>query len=60
MATELVAKSDNLLFCVKVGKSACAVSKWCSNTTQPDLISLDRIAKLLDVVVNDLLINTEK
>ena len=26
------------------GKSTCTVSKWCSNTTQPNLKTLDRIA----------------
>ena len=44
----------------QVGKSACTVSKWCSNTVQPDLNTLDKIAKLLDVDVKELLNNTEK
>lgn len=44
----------------QVGKSACTVSKWCGNTVQPDLKTLDRIAKLLEVDVKDLLNNTEK
>ena len=35
----------------QLGKSTCTVSKWCSNTTQPDLQTLDKIAKLLDVNV---------
>ena len=43
----------------QLGKSTCTVSKWCSNTTQPDLITLDRIAKLLNVDVKDLLNNTD-
>ena len=43
----------------KVGKSACTVSKWCSNSIQPDLNTLDKIAKLLDVDVKDLLNSTE-
>ena len=42
------------------GKSACTVSKWCNNSVQPDLNTLDKIAKLLDVDVKDLLNNTEK
>jgi transcriptional regulator with XRE-family HTH domain len=41
-------------------KSTCTVSKWCSNTIQPDLNTLDKIAKLLNVNVKDLLNNTEK
>lgn len=43
----------------KVGKSACTVSKWCSNTVQPDLNTLDNIAKLLEVDVKDLLHPTD-
>ena len=44
----------------QVGKSACTVSKWCNNVVQPDLNTLDKIAKLLDVDVKDLLNSTEK
>ena len=44
----------------QLGKSTCTVSKWCSNTTQPDLQTLDKIAKLLDVNVKALLNDTEK
>lgn len=28
----------------QVGKSVCAVIEWCSNTTQPDLQTLNKIA----------------
>lgn len=44
----------------QVGKSAYTVSKWCSNTVQPDLNTLDNIAKLLDIDVKDLLNDTDK
>ena len=44
----------------QLGKSTCTVSKWCSNTTQPDLQTLDKIAELLDVNVKELLNDTEK
>lgn len=44
----------------QVGKSACTVSKWCSNTIQPDLNTLDKIAKLLNVDVTVLLNPTEQ
>lgn len=43
----------------KLGKTTCTVSKWCSNTIQPDLQTLDKIAKLLEVNVKDLLNDTE-
>ena len=33
----------------QMGKSTCTVSKWCSNSSQPDLATLDKIATLLNV-----------
>ncbi|MDD7691858.1 MAG: helix-turn-helix transcriptional regulator [Prevotella sp.] len=39
----------------EVGKSACTVSKWCSNSVQPDLKTLALIAKCLNVKVADLI-----
>lgn len=39
----------------QLGKSTCTVSKWCSNSTQPDLYTLERIANLLEVDKRDLL-----
>ena len=33
----------------QLGKSTCTVSKWCSNTIQPDLATFDKIATLLNV-----------
>ena len=39
----------------QLGKSTCTVSKWCSNASQPDLYTLDRIAKLLEVEKRELL-----
>lgn len=44
----------------QVGKSACTVSKWCSNNIQPDLQTLDKISKLLDVSIKDLLVNNKE
>lgn len=43
----------------QVGKSACTVSKWCSNSVQPDLATLDKISKLLNVSIKDLLIDNK-
>lgn len=31
------------------------ISKWCTNTIQPDLPTLNRIAELLDVDIKDLI-----
>lgn len=38
-----------------LGKNPSTVSKWCTNTSQPDLSTLTRIAQLLDVDIKDLL-----
>ena len=38
-----------------LGKSACTVSKWCSNTAQQDLKTLAKIAQSLNVKVADLI-----
>lgn len=44
----------------QVGKSACTVSKWCNNSVQPDLNTLNKIAILLDVNVKELLNDTKE
>ncbi len=38
----------------QLGKDPGTVSKWCTNTCQPDLKSLMKIAKLLEVELSDL------
>ncbi len=43
----------------ELGKNFTTVSKWCTNTSQPDLPTLNKIADLLDVDVKDL-INSNK
>ena len=43
----------------QVGKSTCTVSKWCTNTAQPDLQTLDKIAKLLDIDRKDLITSSK-
>ena len=43
----------------QLGKSNCTVRKWCSNTIQPDLNTLDNISKLLDVNIKDLLVDNK-
>ena len=40
-------------------KDPATISKWCTNTSQPDLITLTKVATLLDVDVR-LLINKTK
>ena len=41
----------------QVGRSACTVSKWCGNTVQPDLKTLNDIANVLTKDVKDLLVS---
>ena len=43
----------------QLGKSNCTVSKWCSNSAQPDLQTLEKIAQLLEVDKRELLTPTE-
>ena len=43
----------------QIGKSTCTVSKWCSSSAQPDLQTLDLIAKTLGVDVKKLLNDAE-
>jgi len=38
-------------------KDPVTVSKWCTNTTQPDLQTLAKIADLLEVDIKDLLVS---
>ena len=40
----------------QLGKSNCTVSKWCSNTVQPDLKTLNDIADLLKLDVKELIV----
>lgn len=41
-------------------KSPCTVSKWCSNSVQPDLKTLNEIADLLSVDVTELIVSKKK
>ena len=43
----------------QLGKSTCSVSKWCQNTVQPDLQTLDKISKILDVDIRELLVGSK-
>ena len=41
----------------QLGKGPVTISKWCTNTTQPDLYTLSKISDLLGVNIRELLIN---
>ena len=48
-------KRTNKWLAEQLGKDPATISKWCTNTCQPDLGNLMRIAQLLEVDVNELL-----
>lgn len=44
----------------ELGKDPATISKWCTNTSQPDLTTLTKVAQLLEVDISDLLNKTVK
>lgn len=44
----------------QLGKDSVTVSKWCTNTTQPDLQTLDMISDLLNVDIRELLVSKNR
>ena len=49
-------KRTNKWLAEQLGITPPTVSKWCTNTTQPNIETLLQIAKLIDVEVQELLI----
>ena len=47
-------KRTNKWLSEQLNVTPSTVSKWCTNTSQPDLENLMKIAKLLDVELTDL------
>ena len=43
----------------QLGKNPSTVSKWCSNVAQPDLATLVKIATLLEVSIQDLVVSAK-
>lgn len=41
-------KRTNKWLAEQLGKNVTTVSKWCTNSSQPDLQTLDKIAELLE------------
>ena len=44
----------------QMGVNPSTVSKWCTNTSQPDITSLIRIADLLEVDIKELIVREYK
>lgn len=41
----------------QLGKDSVTISKWCTNTTQPDLLTLSKISELLHVNIREILVD---
>ena len=48
-------KRTNKWLAEQLGKDPATVSKWCTNSAQPNLENLMEIAKVLEVDVNELM-----
>ena len=48
-------KETNKWLAEQLGVNQATVSKWCTNTTQPDLATLKRISELLNVNVSEII-----
>lgn len=48
-------KKTSKWLAAELGKNPSTVSKWCTNASQPDLQTLNEIAKLLNINIKDLL-----
>ena len=47
-------KRTNKWLAEQLGKDPSTVSKWCTNSSQPDLETIAKIAKLLNVGIEEL------
>lgn len=52
-------KRTNRWLAEELEKDPATVSKWCTNSSQPDLSTLKKAAELLDVDVKELLWSTK-
>lgn len=52
-----VAGQTNKWLADQLGKDPVTISKWCTNTTQPDLQTLSKIAEILGVNIRELLVD---
>ena len=48
-------KKTNKWLAEQLNVNQTTVSKWCTNTSQPDLATLKRISELLDVHVSEII-----
>ena len=50
-------KKTNKWLAEQLGVNQATVSKWCTNTTQPDLQTLAKISDLLKISMRELIVN---
>ena len=50
----------NLWLAEQVDRDPVTVSKWCTNTSQPDLQTLSKVAEVLQIDIRDLLVSSKK
>ena len=48
-------KKTNKWLAEQLNVNQTTVSKWCTNTSQPDLATLKRVSELLDVNVSEII-----
>ena len=53
-------KRTNKWLAEELGKDPATVSKWCTNTSQPDVYTFAKIANLLDVDIRELFVSSKK
>ena len=53
-------KKTNKWLAEQLGKDPATVSKWCTNTSQPDLACIVKIAELLKVDIRELFVSEYK
>ena len=53
-------KRTNKWLAEQLGVNAATVSKWCTNSSQPDLPSLLKISDLLEVDIRELIVREYK
>ena len=51
------AGKTGILLTGQSGKDPVTVSKWCTNTTQPNLQTLAKISEMLKINIRELLVN---
>ena len=51
-------KRTNKWLALELGKDPATISKWCTNSSQPDLCTLFKVAAVLDIDVRELIVIT--